>query len=755
MARGPQSIAQPGGSVAIPYSATTVSIQTAINANPGATVFWIEKGGGTGVRAQTAALVPKSGNTFVFELGAILDGSTWVTSDATQASFRAHNENLDTVTIENAEIRYMPQKGIHAFRDFSGGWTVTNCEVHHCKDGISLAGGATVQRNVVHHNIGDPLNADPGLRGGGYVFNGAYGTTTAIVVDDNEFHHNGPEQKSIDVGVITWSNNYLHDEYVGIWADGDASGSDIHDNLIEDIVGAGIFWEQCRDGVIYTNTIRRTGEAAIFLSTSKDTEVYDNTIEDCYRGIQLFLNYTAINSQPWLPDLKNNNVHDNFVTLGTTSGSLANLLSYINTTDPAALAPYLVTNTKNNVFTDNTYTVPAGNWWLWGATLKTFTQWQAVPQDSAGVTFAGGGPGASIAVGSLLIAPYNPNDYGTFVTPGGVPLTPPTNDPLFDTDGFGTVTNGIIQLDNGRICVTNLGNFQVGVFNANGTLRAVNPVSDPCSIAGGYGNGFFYGVENYSDPQRIAKFSSDTAARITQWDLDSLGGSTPVVALAVTSGETFAYFARVTLGTRNVLRIDLGSSTVTTFITAPGVTTRVSGQNAMFCLRDNTLMVAWDDGTIVHYDTGGSVLHTYTRANVVAITPNLTDSSFWVSYAPSDWSIQEIEVATGTLLHDAPLPNAGAGVAAAHTGSAPGFNWGATLTVINTALGSTTTIPPGTPPSPVLVTSTPCCHDDAPPGTVPTSAGDVLLGFGWTPQCAGGGVVPSATPLTDSENWDV
>lgn len=767
MARGPQVISQPGGSVTISYSSTTASIQTAINANAPGTTFWIEKGGGTGVRAQTAALVPKTGDVFVFEFGAVLDGSTWSTTDRTQASFRAHNENIDTVTIENGTIRNMPQKGIHAFRDFSSGWIVRNCEVEGCIDGVSLPGGSTLQRCLVHDNIGNPTSSDVGARGGGYVFNCAYGATATITVDDNEFYNNGPEQKSIDASVINWTDNWLHDEYVGIWCDGYASGSTITGNTIEDTEGAGIMWEQCQDGLIYANTIRRAGEAGIFVSTSKNNEIYDNTLEECWRGIHLFLDFNAIGSQPWNPDLSDNNVHDNSVTLGTRSGSIANLFSYIGTPSTSSLAPYL-DGTKNNLFIDNTYTAPStGSWWFWGNAHKTFAQWQAIPQDAAGMEFPTGSPGdspggspgssggsvesgggTSIPIGSLLFAPYNPDDYPALVSNTGVFLGVPDNDPLFDTDGFGTVTNGVIALDNGRICVNNLGNFQVGVFNADGTLRAVNPSHDPRSIAGGYDTGYFYGIQDFGT-YKVQKFDSNDASLVTEW---AIGSSPFAPALAVAKDESYAYFA-ASFSNPDVKRLNLSTLAVTTFITAPGGSF-TSGVNSMFCLRDGSLMVAWGNNTIVHYDTGGSVLHTYTRSSVLAITPGLTDSSFWVHYNTGTSFAQEIQVSSGTLLHDFELPTGDP--PAAHAGNSSSENWGVTFCILTMAMGVPEVVvlpPPGTPPDPILVNSDPCCDTG---GTTPTpNAGPVLQGIGWIPQCAGGGGVPSAPALTDSENWDV
>ena len=88
------------------------SIQSAVNANPTGTTFGLA----SGVHSITAAITPKSGQTFVGQFGAILDGSGWATSDTTQGAFRAHNQDIDNVTIRNLVIRNMPIDAIHAFK---------------------------------------------------------------------------------------------------------------------------------------------------------------------------------------------------------------------------------------------------------------------------------------------------------------------------------------------------------------------------------------------------------------------------------------------------------------------------------------------------------------------------------------------------------------------------------------------------------------------------------------------------------------
>ena len=82
-----------------------------------------------GTHSLRSSITPKTGNTFVGEYGAILDGTGWTTSDDTQAAFRAHNQDIDYVTIRNLVIRNMPQRGIHAYYWMADHWTIEYNEI--------------------------------------------------------------------------------------------------------------------------------------------------------------------------------------------------------------------------------------------------------------------------------------------------------------------------------------------------------------------------------------------------------------------------------------------------------------------------------------------------------------------------------------------------------------------------------------------------------------------------------------------------
>jgi parallel beta-helix repeat protein len=377
---GPQkAVACPAGAVSI---SPGTSIQSVVNANPVRTTFCLR----AGTHPIKASITPKTGNTFVGEHGAVLDGTGWMTSDSTEAAFRAHNQDIDDVTIRNLVIRNMPQKGIHAFHWMSDRWTVENCELTRNHTGINAPNDAVLRRNWIHHNVGPSVGStNPAERGGGYTANNAKN----VLFERNEISYNGPEQKVTQTANIIFRGNYVHHNLEsGIWYDGDNVGALIEDNVVEDNPAAGIFYEISGQGVIRNNTIRGNGEG-IFMSTSRDVEIYGNTLADNWRGVNLFVSCQAVRMtyagmMPGGFDLRNNLVRNNTVKAGTRSGSLVSSLS-ADGTCTASEGDVYYNGSKNNLFRDNRYLVPSTTaaLWLWAGS-RTWPQWQALGQDTNG-----------------------------------------------------------------------------------------------------------------------------------------------------------------------------------------------------------------------------------------------------------------------------------------------------------------------------------------------------------------------------------
>ena len=344
------------------------SIQTTVNAYPGNTTFCIR----AGTHAIRSSITPKTGNTFVGEYGAVLDGTGWSTGDGTDAAFRAHNQDIDYVTIRNLVIRNMPQRGIHAFYWMSDHWTIEYNEITTTQWGLVFAGDFLIRNNKIHHNAG-----------GGYL--GTYAHNTRL--ENNEIAYNGREQKVGESANVTFLNNFVHHNVGdGIWYDSNNTGALIDGNRVEDNGYAGIFFEIGSGVTIRNNTVRRSGGAGVFISTSKNAQIHSNTLDTNFRGILYFVNCAAIGGGTVGFDLANNAAYDNTFIVGTQSDAFAAGFSYTGCTATQAAA--YQNGSKNLTFLRNVYDVPApttGRYWLWNG-LHYWNEWQSLGKDVDGVS---------------------------------------------------------------------------------------------------------------------------------------------------------------------------------------------------------------------------------------------------------------------------------------------------------------------------------------------------------------------------------
>ncbi len=362
----PPSTYGPSATITCPVGAYDLwpgsNIPYLISFQPAGTTYCLR----TGVHAITGAITPKRGDTFVGEFGAILDGSGWSTSDDTQAAFRAHNQDIDYVTIRNLVIRNMPQRGIHAYYYLADHWTIEHNEIANIRyTGLVFPGDSIIRNNYIHHS-----------QFAGYM--GPYAHNT--VVEENEIAYNGGQNKIAETRNVTFRNNFVHHNAgTGIWYDSHNTGALIEGNRVEDNGLIGIFYEISSDGIIRNNTIRRNADAGVMLSVSRNVQIYNNTLDSNFRAITFFLNCPSL-AQSTSFDLANNAVYDNTFTVDSRSGALAGVFSYASCTS-AQVAPYL-NGSKNLTFSRNTYSVPSVNgwYWLWDG-LRYWGMWQSLGQD--------------------------------------------------------------------------------------------------------------------------------------------------------------------------------------------------------------------------------------------------------------------------------------------------------------------------------------------------------------------------------------
>ena len=363
------------------------SIQAEVDRNPSGTAFVLGAG-----RHSNQSIVPKSGDSFIGEPGAILDGGGTVNSAFGPGSTRPAN-----VTIRRLEItNYGPTSsgadyygtgavtaGGHSAGEGTRGWVVDSNYIHDNRGmGIRIGHTMTVRGNRILHNagphglggIGDSTLIegneiatsnynrafDPGFSAGGFKFVESIG----LVVKNNWIHHN-------------YGN--------GAWGDIANRNMTFDGNTVEDNSHTGIFYEISYGCKVTNNTVRRNGlgdagnwlyPAGILIAHSPDCEVSGNTLEGNVHGI-IGIQQNRTDDATYGPHtLKNLWVHDNVVTQGS-SGFAAGV---------AADAGNPFAASVNNRYDRNRYTISSSNGepFAWADAGRSWSAWRGYGQDVAG-----------------------------------------------------------------------------------------------------------------------------------------------------------------------------------------------------------------------------------------------------------------------------------------------------------------------------------------------------------------------------------
>jgi parallel beta-helix repeat protein len=346
------------------------SIQAAVDKNPAGTTFVIKAG-----VHKRQSVIPKTGDTFVGESGAVLTGE-----GVTEFAFAG--KNSDKVTIRGLVIeKYATplQEGVVRGGSGSDGWLVENNEIRYNQGiGLKSSTGWRVVGNYIHHNQQMGLG----------------GTGSNMVIDGNEIAFNNYQKEvnpSWGGGGSKWvhstdlvvRNNYSHDNYgPGLWTDGNNLNVVYEGNRVENNYHAGIKHEVSCDAVIRNNTVIGNGfgndgwiaGAGILVANSPNVEVYGNVVRNNNDGIG-GVNATRSHStdQRCKIELRNFWVHDNTIEMKVGhTGIVTNIDSSVVTS-------------MNNRFDRNTYILPNdGPFYRWGSTGITAAQWKAAGQDTNG-----------------------------------------------------------------------------------------------------------------------------------------------------------------------------------------------------------------------------------------------------------------------------------------------------------------------------------------------------------------------------------
>ncbi len=349
------------------------NIQNLVNMYPGATTFYLRAG-----VFHRQRIAPKSGDRFIGEAGAVLDGD-----GVTPHAFDTLTSTPGSVRIEGLEIRnYVPPSSLAAIQGDNGGsWVITGNTIHdNANIGIRIGPRTQVLNNKVYRN--------------GLVGLVAYKADTAVI-DGNELYSNNPNASAgsgIGAGMkvtgchdLSIRNNYVHHNTgKGIWSDTNYPTMVIESNHVTDNTDAGIWHEISYDAVIRNNTVERNGgttapswlqRAGITVSNSPNVQVYGNTILDNANGIGVMYASGYASSGPYGAYIVQNlSVHDNVVRMAIGRTGLAT-----NTGDTS------IYTSRNNHFEHDTYYLGANStYFMWKEYNDTEAQWMAAGNDDTG-----------------------------------------------------------------------------------------------------------------------------------------------------------------------------------------------------------------------------------------------------------------------------------------------------------------------------------------------------------------------------------
>ena len=380
----------PGG---IPISPGQ-SIQALVTANPAGTTFILKAG--THVRQS---VIPKSGDRFIGEPGAVLDGQ-----NVTQQAFhRGRAPFPSNVTIRGLKItRYAPRSrsaavdaGGHGPTERTTGWVIDNNEVSYNGEyGIRIGNSTQVINNNVHHNTRLNVcgNGNNTLVSGNEIAFGHY-------LNSFDANDEGGGTKFTNSDALIFRNNYVHDNLGnGVHMDENNINTIIEGNRIDHNGSEGISIEISYKTTIFNNTVTNNGwfdprnrytyiwNAGIAVKASPNVEVYRNTVSGNYAGIVAVEQDRSVDPPKYGPHIVQNlYVHDNIITqsnLPRTSKALS--VGAGMATDIAGNT--VVFTSRNNRFRNNIYHLgsnPRPFAWMGGT--RTEAQWKGYGQDLTGI----------------------------------------------------------------------------------------------------------------------------------------------------------------------------------------------------------------------------------------------------------------------------------------------------------------------------------------------------------------------------------
>lgn len=413
----------PAAGVAVAAAADTLvevlpgnSIQALVDANPEGTTFVIKAG-----VHRRQQVVPRNGDSFIGEPGAVLDGER-----AVEFAFGGDRVNVTVRGLVIENYATPTRTGVIRYSAGHGYWVVENNEVRF-NGGIGIAAGPRwqVRGNYIHHN------GQLGMSASG----------EDIVIEGNEIAFNNTEgidpyweaggTKFVYTFNLKVRNNHVHDNHgPGLWTDINNVNTLYEGNRVVGNFGPGIFHEISYDAVIRNNTVEGNGfgytgwvdGAGILVNSSPNVEIYGNTVRRNNDGIAGIQADRGVGIQgPW--ELRNLSVHDNVIVMGTGQ---TGIVRQGGLTHPVWGPDW------NNRFDHNTYTLESGDdHYTWDPWIITTAEWRAAGQDANGTWTAPDGTIPTTTTTTTAASPTVESADNTATTvPPDTGTTSPPGEPL-------------------------------------------------------------------------------------------------------------------------------------------------------------------------------------------------------------------------------------------------------------------------------------------------------------------------------------
>jgi hypothetical protein len=255
----------------------------------------------------------------------------------------------------------------------------------------------------------------------------------------------------------------------------------------------------------------------------------------------------------------------------------------------------------------------------------------------------------------VLVFSFNGQAPLGFVNTSGQLLEGPACDPAAS---MGALWGGFFQADNGLIACAGmnlLGSSDCfALYNASFVRIFGAPGPQTHGLGWLYNGSMFWVHQTNGGVQQIQQVNSSGTLVATKGPLPTPPDDNFWRTLTVSPDGSVAYYA----STNTIKRWNLtANSAMADLVTLPNHSIR-----NMFCLRDGTLIVAWNEPAhadkIIRYSTAGAVLGTRPAPGGLAyIAPGPTDATIWGLGYQTGFTliVAELQVSTGTILRQFPL----------------------------------------------------------------------------------------------------